>query len=322
MQIMQFETGGAPAVIDSTDISLDAGDFVWADIERSEFDGHENALSWLGIRLHDQHVRDTLNDTHPPYYDGTDDYDLLIVRALCPGSPPEEPSTRPIAIVVTTGAVVSIRPPEDPVFVKFHQRLLNTQRKATTPTSSTMLLYLLLEQIVDGLLARRDITSEVLSRWQERLLDGTDQFDDWRALMNLRGRLRRLEVVTEGQLDAVDDWRELSSLELDNALEVRFNDLQEHLRRVYNHTIVMQHDIDAVVQIYFSSNAQRTNETLQFLAVISAIFLPLNLLAGLFGMNFTNLPLLRLWYGPWVVVGVGLLMVTGLLYWFRRKRWV
>ena len=84
----------------------------------------------------------------------------------------------------------------------------------------------------------------------------------------------------------------------------------------------MQHDIDALVQIYFSASAQRTNEILQFLTILSAVFLPLNLLAGLFGMNFAHLPLLAVWYGPWLLVGVMLLVVSGLLLWFRRRRWL
>ena len=84
----------------------------------------------------------------------------------------------------------------------------------------------------------------------------------------------------------------------------------------------MQQDIDALVQIYFSASAQRTNEILRFLTILSAVFLPLNLLAGLFGMNFTHLPLLAAWYGPGILIGVMLLLVSGLLLWFRRLRWL
>jgi magnesium transporter len=185
-----------------------------------------------------------------------------------------------------------------------------------------MLLYLLLDQVTDALLVQREATSELLTQWQERLLDFDHRFDDWKALMGLRGSLRRMEAVIEAQMDAVDEWREQTSLPLDTSLAVRYNDLQEHLRRVYQHTVVVQHDIDALVQIYFSASAQRTNEILQFLTILSAVFLPLNLLAGLFGMNFAHLPLLAVWYGPWLLVGVMLLVVSGLLLWFRRRRWL
>jgi Mg2+ and Co2+ transporter CorA len=223
-------------------------------------------------------------------------------------------------LVVTNNAVISVRPPEDPVVSKLHQRFLGTQRRS--PTSPAMLLYLLLDQVIDALLARREVTSELLSGWQERLLDRNDRFDDWQALMRLRGQLRRLEVVTETQLDVMDEWREQTSLTVDESLAIRYRDLQEHLRRVYNHAVVVQQDIDALVQVYFSAGTQRTNEILQFLAIVSAIFLPLNLLAGLFGMNFEHLPFLEARSGPWVLSGLMAIVVAGLLFWFRRRRWL
>jgi Mg2+ and Co2+ transporter CorA len=167
------------------------------DIERSETDWHSKAYTWLKTSLHERHVQDTLNETHPPYYDGTDDYDLLVVRALCPDCPAEAPTTRPVAFIVTDTAVISIRSTGDPVFSKLHKRFLDGQRKS--PTSVAMLLYLLLDQITNTLLAPRDNISELLTRWQECLLDRNDVFKDWQALMRLRGQLRRLEVVSENQ---------------------------------------------------------------------------------------------------------------------------
>ena len=319
MEVLQFSPGHAPALA-SAGVSGETTGFYWLDIERSESEWYHKAHQWLRTNLHERHVRDTLNDTHPPFYDGTEDYDLLIVRSLCSGCLPEAPATQPIAFIVTDNAVISIRPPDDPVFVKLRQRFLGTHGKS--PTSSAMLLYLLLDQVTNTLLAGRDATSELLSRWQERLLQGDELFTDWQALMQLHGQLRRLEVVTESEIDAVGEWRLQTSLVVEPSLAVRFNDLEEHLRRVYNHATVVQHDIDTLVQMYFSANTQRTNEILQFLAIISAIFLPLNLLAGLFGMNFTHLPLVQLQFGHWILVGFMLLIVTGLLLWLRRRRWI
>ncbi len=294
--------------------------FYWLDIERSEADWHDKAQPWLNLRLDDRHIKDAFNDTHPPYYDGADGYDLLVMRALCPNCLPAAPSTQPIAFIVTDKAVLSIRPPESTVFNKLRQRFFSNWRKP--PASPAMLLYLLLDQIIDDLLARRDAITEILSGWQERLLNRNDQFDDWQALMRMRGQLRRLEVVTESQLDVVAEWREQTSQSVDSILEVRFNDLQEHLRRVYSHAVVVQHDIDSLVQIYFSANTQRTNEILQFLAIVSAVFLPLNFLVGWFGMNFSQLPLLQTKYGPWMVTGLMLLIVFSVLFWFRHRRWI
>lgn len=324
MQVLRFKSGHAPELAGAEGVGQgvdqEVDELLWIDVERTESDWYEHAKPWLRVNMDERHINDTLNDKHAPYYDGTDDYDLLVVRALCPECPVEEPTTRPVAFIITSHVIVSVRPAADPVFTKLHQRFLSNQRKS--PTSPAGLLYLLLNQIADGLLASRDQTSNLMSQWQDRLLEHSNEFEDWRALMRMRSQLRRMEMTIENQQDAIDEWRDQTTHVLDVALSVRFNDLQEHLRRIYNHTIVLQHDIDALVQIYFSANTQRTNDVLQFLTILSAIFLPLNLLAGIFGMNFDALPLLRSWYGPWVLASMMVITVISLLVWFKRKQWL
>ena len=319
MDIFHFLLGYPPTLA-SAETHCESDGFFWLDVERSETNWHERAQKCLGTHFHESHVRDSLNATHMPYFDGTDDYDMLIVRALCPNCPPGAPTTHPITCLITANAVVSVRPPGDPIFQKLHQRFLNSQRNS--PTSPAMLLYLLLDQVTDTLLTHRDATSDVLTSWQDRLLDGNDGFQDWQALMRLRRQVRHLEVVAEDQLDIQDEWRKQTALPIDQSLTVHFNDLQEHLRRVYNHAIVVQHDIDGLVQIYFSAKTHQNNQILQFLTVVSAIFLPLNLLAGVFGMNFVYLPLLQAKIGPWAVLGLMILVITALLFWFRQRRWI
>jgi magnesium transporter len=320
MKIIQYTPGHPPELAGTDEIAGSDGLFYWIDIERTESDWPEKLQKRLRIRLDERHIRDTLNETHPPYFDDTDDYDLLIVRAICADSQPDFPRTCPIAFIIIDSTIVTIRPPEDHLFEKIHTRYLSNIR--TPPTSAAMLLYQLLNRIIDGLLEHRDDTSELLSSWQERLLRKEGQIIDWHALIRLHGQLRRLEVVIDGQMDALGQWREQTSLALDSHLDVRFNDLQEHLRRVYNHAVVLKHDIDALVQIYFSATSHRTNDILQFLTIVSAIFLPMNLIAGVFGMNFSYLPFLHVWYGPWLIGALMIAIPVGLMLWFRRKGWV
>ncbi|MCB1772500.1 MAG: magnesium transporter CorA family protein [Gammaproteobacteria bacterium] len=320
MQITRFEPGHAPELVDEPRLFEQDESFHWFDIQRSEKDWYERVRPWLKKPIHERHIKDTFNDVHLPYYETTEDYDLLIVRALCPECPAEAPTTRAVAFIISDSVLVSVRPADDPVFGELQQRFQQAKRSA--PTSVAMLLYLAIDEMSDTLLAQRDVTSELMSNWQDRLLDPNDAFNDWRAMMRLRSQLRRLEVISESEIDALGEWREQTQLNIDAGLAVRFNDLREHLRRLYNHSLVVQHDIDALIQIYFSSSTQRTNEILQFLAIISAIFLPLNLLAGIFGTNFEDLPLLSSWYGPWVMAAFMLLFVAGLLALFRKRRWI
>jgi len=319
MQAVLLRPEHAPELAGTEEPISPGEGYYWIDVERSETDWEQRARHWLGSDLHERHFTDSLNGEHPPFYDGTDDYDMLIVRSLAADCSTDRPVTRPVALFVFPHAVVSVRPSGDDIFHKLRQRLLGGQRRP--PDSPAALLHLLLHQIVDRLLERRTAITELLSGWQDRLLDPQDGFADWGALMHLRSRMRGLELVTETQLDALAEWRQQTSLSIERTLEVRFNDLAEHLNRVLRHASMVQTDIDSLVQIYFSAASQRTNGILQFLTAVSMIFLPLNLIAGIFGMNFEFMPFLHHPWAAWLTLTLMLVVALGLLLWSRRKRW-
>ncbi|MET0091380.1 MAG: magnesium transporter CorA family protein [Candidatus Thiodiazotropha sp.] len=321
MKILKFAPDRAPELSAECASTEALDSFYWVDALRDDPEWSDKLQRCLGFRIDERHLNDTLNPTHPPYFDATEDYDLLVMRAICSDSQAEFPRTCPIAFLITGNVIVTVRPQHHDLFRPLHERFLGNNGR-NLPTSNAMLLYQLLNRIIDGLLEHRDDTSEVLIDWQEQLLRQGGAKVDWHAMIRLQGQLRRLEVVIDSQLDVLKVWRDQTGLAMDVSLEVRYNDLQEHLRRVYHHAVMLQHDIDALLQIYFSVTTQRTNDILQFLTIISAIFLPLNLLAGLFGMNFSHMPFLSVWYGPWLVGLVMLTVAFGMIAWFRRKHWV
>ncbi|MCB1801929.1 MAG: magnesium transporter CorA family protein [Gammaproteobacteria bacterium] len=299
----------------------ESGDEIaWIDIVRGARECSEALDQQLGARLHDRHLADIRNTTHPPFFDSTDEYDLLIVRAADPGAEPEDTGTRSIALLVTANVIITIHDRDDATFDPLYERLSTNARRS--PLSTPVLLHLLLNEIIDRLLAMGEPVAQRLDILQTRLLDTRDPFDDWRLLMHMRTGLRTLAGRMARQRSVLDEWREQTLLPIDRNTEVRFNDLTEHLSRVEHQADVLQDDVDSLLNIYFAAASQRTNKVVQFLAVISAIFLPLTLIAGVFGMNFDHLPLLRT---PWGAYGVlGGMAALGLLlwFWFKRNRWL
>jgi len=301
--------------------AMDAAGLVWIDAQRTDSDWPERVRELLGIAVYERHLSDLRNERHPPFYDGSDDYDLIIVRAPDPDSPPEAPRTKPIAFLVTARAVVSVRPPEDTMFDGLRDRLMSgTQRQ---PTSPAALLYLLLNRVGDALLALRQPMGDKLSELQRRLLDPTDPFSDWQLLMDMRSRFRWLETNLAVQREVLEAWRDQTSVVLlDEGLRVRFNDLDDHLARVERHASVLESDVNTLVQVHFAATSERANRIMQLLAGVSAVFLPLGLLAGLFGMNFQTMPLLSEPWGFWALLGGMSALGLGLTLWLRYRRWI
>ena len=73
---------------------------------------------------------------------------------------------------------------------------------------------------------------------------------------------------------------------------------------------------------YVSRVSLNMNKVIQLLTIVSVIFIPLTFLAGVYGMNFKNMPELHTRYGYFVLLGIMFLIFIGMLIFFKRKKWL
>ncbi len=317
MRFIDFSLAGKAASSPARDASGidDSTAMRWFDCVR----GEDSFPASLDRILHPRHRRDLLNATHAPYFENTDDYELLIFASLDERYECFEPRLHTLAFVIYGASVYSFRESDDLALDEIFERWSRRERKF--PSDVASLVHALLDETVNRLLDLRDPLDQRVSEWQRRLLDPDDPFNDWQVIMLARSGLRRLNGNLELQQEALDGWRENTRFELNARQQVKFNDLREHIGRMERLLQGIRADLESLTQIYFASTGQRTNTNVQILAVISAIFLPLNLIAGFFGMNFDYIPLLSEPFGAAIVIGLMLALVAALLWWFKRKRW-
>ncbi|MEZ7829777.1 magnesium transporter CorA family protein [Brachymonas denitrificans] len=249
-----------------------------------------------------------------------------------------------VGFVIFDRLLISVHPAGCPTARGFVKRFLAdiqqgmdaATARSRRPTSPADLVLRMINGMVDSYLElRRDLTAE-LERWQAHLLRNDARNTDWNALMHARSQLHVLEDLCEEQLDAMQEW--LDSLreqplesfhsqpaqaqEQRDMLVARARDVVEHIERVMQHARRLQQSAETVVQIHFSAQGNRTNDIMRVLTTLTAIFLPLNLIAGVFGMNFKEMPLLDWRIGFWVATGTMALIALGLSLWFWRKRYL
>jgi Mg2+ and Co2+ transporter CorA len=185
--------------------------------------------------------------------------------------------------------------------------------------------------MVDSYLELRRALTKQLDTLQRGLFDGGG-FGSWQTLLDSRNGLHALEETCEDQraaivewIDALDEWPPESDPAASRErelLRVRSRDVLEHIERVLSHVRRLESSIENAVQMHFSAQSNRTNEIMRTLTVLTAIFLPLNLVTGFFGMNFEGLPLVHSARGFWVIFFVMLVLGIGLSWFFWRKRYL
>ena len=209
---------------------------------------------------------------------------------------------------------------------------LNPTSGTRLPASPADLMLRVVNLIVDGFLDLRRELSRQLDHWQTELLRPRTRFANWGALLDARLALHELDEVCEDQRAAVQDWtdaletwappEDTAALRDLDLLKVRSRDVLEHIERVVHHVRRLEQSTETVVQMHFSVQSNRTNDIMRTLTALTAVFLPLNLIAGIFGMNFEFIPLVHKQDGFWWAMGSMTAIAVGLTVFFWRKRYM
>ncbi len=252
--------------------------------------------------------------------------------------------TSPVGFAMFDQVLLSVHPDDCTVRDAYAARLLaampNDPREGRlNPTSGTRLpasppdlMLRVVNLIVDGFLDLRRELSRQLDHWQTELLRPRTRFANWSALLDARLALHELDEVCEDQRAAVQDWtdaletwappEDAASLRELDLLKVRSRDVLEHIERVVHHVRRLEQSTETVVQMHFSVQSNRTNDIMRTLTALTAVFLPLNLIAGIFGMNFEFIPLVHKQDGFWWAMGSMTTIAVGLTVFFWRKRYM
>ncbi len=358
MHIVEFGAGTL-RFLEQPPARVPEGGFVWIYIEREELparmaDLQRAAHTLGGSALLDLHVKDLGNRSHPSHYDYTSVYDLVIFRRLATEQEvrvelgDEVPTdralatfgrirTRAIGFAVFDRLLVTVHPAGCQSPRTFIQRYLGdvVQSEGVTavartrlPVSPADLMLRMINMMVDSYLELRKVLNAELDDWQQALLAARSRGADWGALMMARNALHTLEDLCEEQNDAMQEWLDgqqeqpppwMGQAERDSLL-ARARDVVEHIERVVHHVRRMEHGAETAVQIHFSALGNRTNEIMRTLTALTAIFLPLNLIAGVFGMNFEFVPLIHAATGFWWTLGsmVFIAVALGVVFWRKR----
>ncbi|MGD9944862.1 MAG: magnesium transporter CorA family protein [Burkholderiaceae bacterium] len=339
MQFVLVSPGAARALPEPPE-QLPAHGFLWCDCV------YDDGRAWLeptqrltGVTVFDDHLSDSENPNHPSYFDSTNDYEMIVFRGLATPDEDLDPNdvihirTRPAVFFLFPGLLVTIRSPENRQIPALRERLLAAARSRTRlPELPEALMLRIVNGLVDRYLDLRQPLSEHLERRQRELLDPRRPFRDWYALLQSRREMQRLQDLCEEQLDAIQEWRDERAErteapgsagkglhQLSDALLVRTSDVVEHIHRVLSHARRLESSVESAVQLHFSSTAHRTNESMRTLTAITAVFMPLTLITGIFGMNFEFIPGLKAPSGFWWTLAAMVVIGAALLIYLRTR---
>jgi len=259
--------------------------------------------------LHETAVEDCLNEERRPKVEEYPGYLFLVANWY------EAGKVRELDIFMGRDFLVSAHAPEVaiplPPAVDRHQAL----------TSPPALLYWLLDRAVDSFFGPLEEIGGQLEELQETILVNPGRAA-LASLLALRRRLLDLRRSLTAQEQMLRVAVSLEALTGEKRLKHYFADVYDHAVKLAEQVENLRELVVLGIETYLSAAANRTNEVMRVLAVITTVFLPLTLITGIYGMNFRFMPELEWPFGYFTVLGVMAGLALTLFLYFRRRRWI
>ena len=290
----------------------------WVDITGKTDKGFYSEFSKY-FQLHELVLEDILNTDHRSKVDELENC-LLIISRMIYFDKSEQLINEQVSFLVFPKILISIQDEWDDCF-ELVREMLRKNRLNVREGAGFHMAQILLGAIIDHYFPMLDKIADRLDALEESLLiNPTTETSN--KIQELKRTLILLRKFIRPERDVINHL-----LSLNHPLVKEKNIM--YLRDIYDHCIQVNDTIDSyreiaysLMDVYLSSIGNRTNAVMKVLTVISAIFIPLTFIAGVYGMNFDNMPELRTKNGYFMIMGfMGLVGVLEVIY-FRKKGWI
>lgn len=191
----------------------------------------------------------------------------------------------------------------------------------TAGTNGGELLYAILDAAVDSYFPELDRVSDRIDQLEDEVLEGDADRDSLREVLAIKRRLLDLRRVLAPMRDVANQLLRRDLDIVDAAAIPYFQDLYDHLVRVLDQLDVYRDLLATVLDARLTVASNSLNAIMKRLTAFTVILMVPTLIAGIYGMNFTNIPELGWTLGYPFALGLMTLAVVGAITFFRGRGW-
>lgn len=217
------------------------------------------------------HIEDLKNPTHPSIFDENDNYDMLIVRL---------PIIEDKLELISIGFIITSD--NSYLYVRDKKAFEELGNRFDAP-------YKILDTTIDKLLKSFEVYRDLIVDMEEALYLNKTKKSFINSWLELKRNIVRVERVLMHASSTMDKMINYHTETLDFPIN-HYMDLHEHLERTLHSAKLQLSKLDYLYNFHNAQTNEKMNHLIYILTIISAIFLPLNLVVGFFGMNTSGMP--------------------------------
>ena len=311
-------------------------DFNVADLKRSIYVKKTNWLNIHGLNdldllksigdyfeIDNFMLADILNTTRRTKIEEQQDILFFNIKSLLPAENSDNISVEQISFLIKDGVLISFQEKRSDFFTHIRERI-RTHSGIVRTKKADYLLYILLDSVMENFY----ITIENEEDKIEELINLTKKSADPIILERIEKHRDNFNFLKRSIIPLRDSLYDIKSIKDDNV----FNEIEAEnftfFSRLHQKSLELLEQIESDMgslesasNFFFSAQTHKMNEIMKTLTIVSAIFIPLTFIVGVYGMNFKYMPELEYKHGYYTVVGVMIFIGLLMMYYFKRRRW-
>jgi magnesium transporter len=273
------------------------------------------------FKIHPLAIADAQRDRHPPKFESFGQRIFLLLRDLPKEIQELDENIQPVqvALFLDHNLLITRRSIDcEPLEVLWEEARADALDFAKGPPH---IAYLLTRYITDRYTRTLLALETELEDFEEKLL--TQSSDHLLSELVWENRkLKKMRRALTYQYNAIAAFQQHSADYIEEDIRHEFNDVREQFERLSSLALLQEELVADMINGYISLSSHRLNQIMKVLTIVTVIFMPLGIIAGIYGMNFDNMPELHWKYGYMIALGLMGTVVLSLLYILRRLRWI
>lgn len=283
---------------------------------------HTDAIEKIGkhYSIHPLILEDIANTQQRPKIDEYEDY-LFVVLKMLYFDKDEKLCIEHISFVLGKNYVVSFQESSGDVFDGIRERL-RTGKGRVRSMGSDYLLYVLMDAAVDNYFNLIEVMGDKIEELEDTLFEKKPNDTITYEIQDLKREILKIRRAVFPLREVVNRIEKSDNPLISEKTQHYLRDLYDHIIQVSENVDIYREMIWGLMDMYMTTISNKMNEVMKVLTIMATIFIPLTFIAGIYGMNFENIPELKFKYGYHVLWGVMLVIFVGMLYYFKRRKWL
>ena len=272
------------------------------------------------FNLHPLALEDIVNTGQRPKMEDFLGYILLILKMLYYDEKEGQSKAEQISLVLGPNWVISFQENEGDVFDTIRERI-RSDKGRIRKMEADYLVYALIDAVVDNYFAVLERIGEKIEEIEEAIVANPSPVT-LQAIHDLKRQMILLRKSVWPLREVISRLERWESKLIKKSTDIFLRDVYDHTIQVIDAVETFRDMLSGMLDIYMSSVSNRMNEVMKVFTIIATIFIPLTLVAGIYGMNFRYMPELEwVWGYPFILL---LMLALGImmLFYFRRRKWI